>query len=581
MKGLVKDFVLLKRIISYSGHVKRLIYISAFLSIMLAVLAPLRPFLVELAFDDYIMLNDYSGLKLICVLMLFCLFIEAVSQYFYTYLINVIGQEVILKIRENLYKHVLSFRFSFFDKTPVGMLVTRVVSDIETIADIFSQGLFAMISDILKLIIIISVMIYIDWRLTIISLLTIPLLILATNWFRIVIKKTFISVRNFISSQNIFVQERVSGMKIVKLFNVEKQEYNKFKKINSELKAAHVKSILYYSLFFPIIEILSAISLSLILWWGGVSALNNSGVTLGEMMAFIMYINLLYRPIRQLADRYNTIQMGLVSSERVFKLYDRAVDAKKHKNKLENISINGKIEFQNVFFSYIEGEPVLSDLSFIVQPGKTLAIVGRTGAGKSTIVNLLSRHYDISKGSILIDDKSVYDYKNEFLRERICFVLQDDFIFSDTIINNISLGDAKITRKVIIQASKDIGIHDFIMNFQDGYDFFINERGTMLSTGERQLISYLRAYVRRPDILILDEATASIDPETETLIKMATEKVTKNITSIIIAHRISTIINSDNILVLDDGINIEYGTHNSLIKNNGEYKQLYDFQFLQ
>ncbi len=580
MKGFLKDFYYLKRIIFYSKHVKRLIYISVFLSITLALLSPLRPFLVELSFDKYISSGDFNGLRFICVLMLLFLILEAIVQYFYTYIINVIGQEVVLKIREKLYSHVVSFRFSFFDKNPVGMLVTRVISDIETISEIFSQGLFAMISDLLKLIIIICVMLYSDWRLTLVSLSTIPVLLLATNWFRVAIKKSFTKVRDFISSQNVFVQERISGMKIVKLFNAERNEYFKFQQINKNLRDSHIQSILYYSLFFPIIEIISAISLSLILWWGGLSALQDSGVTLGEMMAFIMYINLLYRPIRQLADRYNTIQMGLVSSERVFKLYDKLSDDKNDIG-LDNLILDGKIEFKNVSFSYIEEEQVLFDLSFVVNPGETLAIVGRTGSGKSTIANLLSRNYDTSEGKILLDNRSIYDYKKRFLKERICFVLQDDFIFSDTIINNIALGDSSIKREKIISAAKDIGIHDFIMRFKNGYDFLINERGTMLSTGERQLISYLRAYVRNPDILILDEATSSIDPETELLIQKATEKITKKITSVIIAHRISTIINADNILVLDKGINIEFGPHIELIKKNGEYTKLYDFQFLQ
>jgi ATP-binding cassette subfamily B protein len=484
---------------------------------------------------------------------------------------------VIRDLRQQVYEKIIHFKQQYFDKNPIGALVTRVVSDIETISDIFSQGLLVIIADILKLIIVIVVMFVTDWRLTLFSLASIPLLLVATYWFKRSIKSAFQDVRKQVSALNTFVQEHIVGMYIVQLFNREDIEFEKFKTINDSHKKAHIKSIWYYSIFFPIVEILSAISIGLLIWWGGIQAATTNEVTLGELIAFILYIHMLFRPIRQLADRFNVLQMGMVASERVFKVLDTD-DSISNLGTESLDNCKGDIEFKNVWFAYNDEDWVLKDVSFKIKAGETLALVGATGAGKSSIINLLTRNYEINKGAIYIDGINYLDYNLNSLRKNVAVVLQDVFLFSDTIFNNITLG-REITKEQVVTYAKEIEIEEFIESLPQSYDYNVRERGGMLSLGQRQLISFLRAYVDKPKILVLDEATSSIDSESEHLIQRSSEKLTKGRTSVVIAHRLATVQNADKIILLEHGEIKEEGSHSELLSIDGKYKLLFDLQF--
>jgi subfamily B ATP-binding cassette protein MsbA len=483
-------------------------------------------------------------------------------------------------MRKQLFSHLLNFKMNYFNRSSVGRLVTRVVSDIETIASVFGQGLFMIISDLLKMSVVAMVMLLMNWRLALIVFAVLPILIFATKIFQRAMKSAFQEVRTEVANLNSFVQERITGMGIIQIFTREKIEYDKFREINEKHKKAWIRTVWYNSIFFPVAEVLPSIAIGLVVWYGGLNAAVNNTVTAGEVISFIMMNNMLFRPLRQIADKFNTLQMGMVAAERVFKI----IDAEESENDFGETRISafkGQVEFEDVRFSYKKGEEVIKGISFEVDPGQTVAIVGATGAGKSTIINLLNRFYEIDSGHVRIDGKDIYDYKLHDLREQIAVVLQDVFLFSDTIYNNITLKDDSISREEVERVAKEIGIHDFIMTLPGGYDYNVKERGVMLSVGQRQLIAFLRASVSKPGILILDEATSSIDSHSEKLIQDATEKITRNRTSIIIAHRLATIQQADKIIVMEDGQIVEIGNHEELLKKKGYYSKLYNIQFVQ
>ena len=575
--GKVLDLTLLFRVIAFAKPYKKQFVIATISAILLSFLGPIRPMLINYAIDNFIIISDPENLFKITVLLIALLFCEGFIQFFYIYLSTWIGQNVILDLRKKIFKHIISLKMSYFDKTPIGTLVTRAVSDIETIADIFSQGLLVIIAELLKLVIVLVFMFYTDWRLSIIALLTIPVLLVATAWFKRNIKASFQDVRDKVSSINSFVQEHIVGMNIVQIFNREEAEFDKFKKINADHRDAHLRSIFYYAVFFPVVEVLSAVSIGLVVWYGGEGILSGKDITIGEIIAFILFIHMMFRPIRQLADRFNVLQMGIVGSERVFKIID--TDEKiKDEGKTEVSDLSGEISFENVWFRYKEDQWILKDLSFNVNSGKFLALVGHTGAGKSSIIRILNRFYEIEKGKIKIDNISIDDLTLNSLRNNIALVQQEVFLFSDSILNNISLYEDNITKEQIVQASKDIDIYEFIMSLPNGFEYVVGERGVTLSSGQRQLIAFLRVYVRNPKILILDEATASIDSSTEALIQNALSKLSKNRTTIVIAHRLSTIVNANKILLLEDGKIKEEGTHRNLLEQKGEYFKMYQNQ---
>ena len=575
--GNVIDFVLLKRVLIFAEPYRLQFTVAAISAILLSVLGPIRPMLINYAIDNYILIPNEEKLWNITTLLLGLLFIEAFIQFFYIYLSTWIGQHVIQDLRAKIFKHILSLKMKYFDNTPIGTLVTRAVSDIETIADIFSQGLLVIIAELLKLLVVVTMMFYTDWRLAIIAMLTIPILLVATSWFKRNIKASFQNVREQVSQLNTFVQEHIVGMNIVHIFNREQAEYKKFKAINRSHRDAHLRSIFYYAVFFPIVEVLSAMSIGLIVWYGGQGILSGKDITVGELIAFILFIHMMFRPIRQLADRFNILQMGIVGSERVFKVLDKVEKiTDSGKNTLE--SVEGSISFNDVNFSYKKDELVLRDLNFEIKAGKMLALVGRTGAGKTSIISVLNRFYEIQKGIISIDGINIDTVKLSSLRKNIALVQQEVFLFSDSILNNITLFDTDITKVKIIEAAKEIGVHSFIETLPNTYDYVVGERGVTLSAGQRQLIAFLRVYVRNPKILILDEATSSIDTATEQLLQNALEKLSKNRTTIVIAHRLSTIIKADKILHLKNGSVHEEGTHEFLLKSGGAYAEMYSLQ---
>jgi ATP-binding cassette subfamily B multidrug efflux pump len=577
--GNAFDMQIFSRLMSFAKRYRWYFFIASSSSILLALFSVVSPYILINTVDDYILSKDKAGLLDYSLLMLAVLLIEVVLQFIFIYFANWVGQHIIRDIRSKIFKHILQFKMSYFDTNSVGKLVTRVVSDIETIAAFFSNGVFTIFSDILKMLAVTVVMLFLNWKLALITLAILPILLYATKLFQVAIKVTFQEVRNQVANLNSFVQERVTGMKIVQLFNRENIEYQNFKEINDKHKKAHVKTIWYYSVFFPIAEILSSVGIGLIVWFGGGQAIQNSGISVGMIMGFIQYAQMLFRPLRQIADRFNQLQMGIVAGERVFKVMDtNSSIAKSGLLKAENLK--GNITFKDVRFSYIKNEEVLKGVSFDVKSGQTIAIVGATGAGKSTIINLINRFYEIDKGTISIDGTSVDNYSLESLRSQVAIVLQDVFLFSDSILNNITLKDENITFDDVETAAKQIGIHDFIMTLPGGYDYNVKERGAMLSSGQRQLIAFLRAYVSKPSILILDEATSSVDAQAEQMIQYATETITKERTSIVIAHRLATIKQADKIIVMDKGLIVEEGTHLQLLeKENGYYKNLYDKQF--
>jgi ATP-binding cassette subfamily B protein len=577
VSGKAFDFNLLKKVLQYSKPYKRVFALTISSTILLAILSPLRPWLIQYTIDNYVAIPNSEQLLKMVLLMIGILIFESIVQFFNTYYTNWLGQTVIKDLRINLFRHVLNFRLKYFDNTPIGTLVTRMISDIEAIADIFSEGLLVIMGDLLKIIAVISVMLYADVKITIISLSVLPILFLATSWFQKSIKKAFQDVRTQIAQLNAFVQEHITGMSVVQIFNREDVEFEKFKSINAKHRDANIDSIWYYSIFFPVVELLLAASIGLLVWWGAGSVIKDE-VSIGTIIAFILYLHMLFRPIRELADKFNTLQMGMVASERVFNIFDTS-DIIENKGKLNMDNVKGKIDFKNVWFAYTNENWVLKNVSFSIEEGKNIALVGPTGAGKTSVINLFGRYYDYQKGQILIDGNDLKEYEITSLRKNIAFVLQDIFLFSDTIANNISLNDPSISRQEIIEAAKAVGAHNFIMNLPGNYDFNVMERGGMLSVGQRQLIAFIRAYVQNPKILVLDEATSSVDTETEQLIQQATNKLTENRTSIIIAHRLATIQKADKIIVLDHGEVIEQGSHQELLKQNGQYKRLFELQF--
>jgi ATP-binding cassette, subfamily B, multidrug efflux pump len=580
MNNKAFDQNLFKRILEYSKPYKKLMILVVISAISLSIFAALRPYLLKQTVDLYIQTKDKNGLIFFLALMAFTLVLEVAGQYFFVLYSNVLGQNVVKDVRNKLFDHLLSFKIKYFDYSSVGQLVTRTVSDIEAIARIFSQGLFMIISDLLKMIVVLGFMLAMNWRLTLVVLAILPILIFSIKIFQIKMKSSFEEVRHQVSQLNTFVQERLTGMKIVQYFSRENIEYQKFKDINEKHNKAWLKSILYTSIFFPISDIISSITLGLVVYYGGISIIDGEKfTTLGDLFSYTMFIGLLYNPLRQIADKFNEMQMGMIAARRVFEILDTK-DMIQEEGRVEAPKFEGFIQFQNVDFSYKPSEPILKNISFQVQKSETLAIVGATGAGKSTIINLINRFYEIDNGAILIDNQNINDFDTNSLRKQIAVVMQDVFLFADTIFNNITLYNENITKEMVIKAAKEIEIHDFFMSLPNEYDYDVKERGVTLSTGQRQLIAFLRAYLSNPSILILDEATSSIDTNTEELIQKATEKITKNRTSIIIAHRLATVMQSDRILVLDKGEIIEQGNHQELLKNpNGAYKKLYDAQF--
>lgn len=577
VSGNVIDVSILRRIYRYLKPYQKQFYVAIFLTVLLALIAPVRPYLVQYTIDEFILKNNSNGLLMMVGVLFIALAFQTVVQYFHTVITNWLGQSAILDLRKLIFDHLISLRLKFFDNTPIGTLVTRAVSDLETIADVFSEGLIVIIGDILQIVVIVGVMLYIDWELTLISLTTIPFLLIATYIFKEKTKKAFQDVRTEVAKLNTFLQEHITGMRIIQIFVREDAEYNKFKDINRRHRKAHIKSVWYYSIFFPVVELMSATSIGILVWYGSKQVIDNQ-ISLGIIISFIMYLNMLFRPIRELADKFNTLQMGMVSSERIFQLLDTQ-EQTVNNGVFKPESVKAEVEFKNVSFAYNEDQPVLKNINFKIESGKTLALVGATGAGKSSIINLLNRFYEINAGEILLDGRDVREYELSFLRSQIVTVLQDVFLFSDTIEENIRLKNKSISSEEIIQAAKEVGAHDFIMRLPGGYQYNVMERGATLSVGQAQLISFIRALVYNPKILVLDEATSSVDTETEELIQSAIQKLMKGRTSIVIAHRLSTIQNADEIIVLDKGEIVEQGTHQELLKHNGAYKKLYDLQF--
>jgi len=563
---------------SYAKRYKLRFFIAAISTITLAFVSAVNPYIVGETVNDFVNNQDVEKLIYYIQILLTIVFAEVILQFMFIYYANWVGQHIIRDIRAKVFRNIQRFKMSYFDTTSVGRLVTRVVSDIETIANFFTQGVFMIVSDILKMLVVIVVMFAMNWRLALVALSVLPILVYATKVFQVAIKATFQDVRNEIANLNGFVQERVTGMKILQLFTRENIEYQNFKEINNKHKKAHVKTVWYYSIFFPIAEIVSSIAIGLIVWYGGHQILDGF-TTLGGVIAFIKMSQMLFRPLRQIADKFNQLQMGIVSGERVFKVIDTESFIKKE-GSIDASTIQGDLDFKQVRFSYIRGEEVLKGISLQVKKGQTVAIVGATGAGKSTIINLINRFYELDSGVISVDAIPVEDYELSSLRNQIAIVLQDVFLFSDSIFNNITLKNPQISLEEVKEASKKIGIHNFIMTLPGGYHYNVKERGVMLSSGQRQLIAFLRAYVSSPRILILDEATSSVDSHAEQMIQFATDTITKGRTSIVIAHRLATIKKADKIIVMDKGVIVEEGTHKELIKKkDGYYKNLYDKQF--
>lgn len=578
--GQIIDFQVLKRLLQFVKPYKLRFSYLIILTISLGVVAPLRPYLVQYTLDNHVVTGNYQKLLNMIILLIGLLTIQGIVQYLHTYLSGWIGQYIIKDIRVKLYSHLLKLRLKFYDNTPIGRLVTRTVSDVETLSEVFSQGMAAMIADILQLVFILGIMLYTDWRLTLVSLSMLPLLLMSTYVFKERIKVAFNEVRNAVSNLNSFVQEHITGMSIVQIFGSEKQEYEKFKAINEEHKRANLKTVKYYSIYFPVAEIFSAAGIGLLIWYGAKGVLNEqeTGITLGMLIAFIMYIQMFFRPIRMIADRFNTLQLGIVSTSRILKLLDS--DEHIVDNGTKQLSeIEGNVKFDKVWFAYNDKDYVLKGISFQVNSGETLALVGATGAGKSSVINLLNRFYEIKRGTITVDNTEIHDIDLTNLRSHIGVVLQDVFLFSNTIRYNITLGNPTITEAQIIEAAKLVDAWKFIEKLPGGLDYNVMERGATLSVGQRQLISFVRTMVYNPKIIVLDEATSSVDTETEELIQNAIDKMMKGRTSIVIAHRLSTIKKANKILVMDKGEIKEEGSHEELLQSDGFYTQLHKMQY--
>lgn len=573
----VFDFSLLRRVFHYAAPYKKHLYSSVALAVLLAVVAPARPYLIQVTVDKYI---ANSLLRMVVYITLFqigLLLIESVMRFAFSYISSWLGQAVIKDLRMDVYNKVIRQNLHFFDRTPIGTLTTRTINDIEAINDIFSSGLISIIADLLMILSILVVMLFTDWRLTLVSLSVFPILIFATYIFKESVNKSFLRVRNAIASLNAFVQEHLSGMFVVQAFAAEDKENKKFESINYDLRKANIDAIFAYSVFYPVVEIISALALGLLVWYGSSQVLNYHG-SFGIIISFVLYINMLFRPLRNLADKFNTLQMGMVASERVFRVLD-SEDYMPDKGAWAPAKLQGDVVFDDVWFAYNDEHYVLKGIDFHIQPGETLAIVGHTGSGKTTIISILNRLYEINKGAIRIDGKDIREYSLQSLRSHIGVVLQDVFLFSGSILENITLRNENISRERVEAAARMIGLHDFIMQLPGGYDFNVMERGGMLSMGQRQLISFVRALLYDPSILVLDEATSSIDTESEMMIQEATNKLIKNRTAIVIAHRLSTIGKADQILVMDKGKIVEAGSHDALLEKQGYYYRLYNMQF--
>jgi ATP-binding cassette subfamily B multidrug efflux pump len=577
ISGNIIDFRVLRRLFAFVKPYRGVFAFVVFLTLASAVLGPIRPYLISHTIDNDVAMGNYQGLLKMTLILIILLILHGIVQYLQTYYSDWLGQFVIRDIRIKLYRHLLSLKLRFFDKTPIGRLITRNISDVETLADVFSEGLAAMIGDLLQLIVIVGIMFYMDWRLTIVSLSTLPLLLLSTYVFKEKIKVSFNEVRNAVANLNSFVQEHITGMTIVQIFNAERREFQKFKKINNEHRKSNLKSVLYYSIYFPVAEVIQAIGIGLLVWYGARGVIQDV-VTIGMLISFIMYIQMFFRPIRMIADRYNTLQMGIVSSSRILNLLDSR-EMISNTGQIVPHSFRGEVEFRNVWFAYEDENFVLKNISLKAEPGQTIALVGATGAGKTSVINLLTRFYEINKGSILIDGTDIREYELKGLRKSIGVVMQDVFLFSGSIRDNITLGDKTITEEAIRHAANIVGADTFIERMPGGLDYDVMERGATLSVGQRQLISFIRAMVYDPRIIVLDEATSSVDSETEELIQQAIEKVMAGRTSLVIAHRLSTIQKADKILVFERGEIVESGKHEELLEKGGFYAHLHRMQY--
>ncbi|MBT4245861.1 MAG: ABC transporter ATP-binding protein [Flavobacteriaceae bacterium] len=576
-KTKVYNVALFKRLLYYIYPYKLFFSVCIFSVLGISIFGALRPVVLEKIVDQNLTAQISDGFLYYIVLIGILLICEVISNYLFIYYASWLGQSVVKDIRVKLFNHILNFKMKYYDKSSVGILITRAVTDMERIADIFGQGLFMILSDILKMLIVGIVMTIMNWKLSLIVFSTLPLILIATKIFQKYMKMAFDQVRTEVANLNSFVQERVTGMKVLQLFAREEIEYLKFKEINERHKKAWLKTVWYNSIFFPVAEILSSLTLGVVVWYGGMNNILDNSTSLGELTAFIMMIPMMFRPLNQIANKFNTLLMGMVAAERVFKVLDTDSNINESGNKIAN-NLKGDIQFKNINFSYNESETVLKNISFEIKAGTTTAIVGSTGAGKSTIINLINRFYEINSGDILIDGINIKEFTLSSLRDQIGFVSQDVHLFSDTILHNITLNNSNISFDQVKRASTEIGVHDFIITLPNGYNYNVRERGIMLSTGQRQLISFLRAYITNPRILILDEATSSIDTDSEILIQKAIEKMTDDRTSLVIAHRLSTIRNADNIIVMNLGEIVEQGTHEELLKIKGYYKKLYDTQ---
>ena len=580
-KGNIFDLKLFSKLMVFVKPYKNIYYFVMVSAILLAGFSALTPYLLKITVDDYIRMKDYHGMVFFIGVMLVTLLSEVIFQFLFVYLANWLGQNVIRDLRVVLFQKIVGFKMAYFDQSSVGRLVTRAVNDIETIASIFSQGLFMIIADLLKMAVVIFIMLVIDWQLSLIVFSILPIILYATRLFQKSMKSAFEEVRLQVANLNSFVQERITGMQIVQLFHREKIEYDNFVSINEKHKKAWLKTVWYNSIFFPVAEISSSITLGLLVWYGGLNVAVGGSVSLGTIFLFIQMSQMLFRPLRQIADKFNTLQMGMVAADRIFKILNTDSQIE-NQGQLNPEKIEGKIIIKNLSFSYVSGQEVIHGIDLDIEPGEKIAIVGATGAGKSTLINLLSRFYEFDKGEILLDDRSIKDFTLQSLRKHVGIVLQDVFLFADTIFNNIALYNPDITRAMVYDAAREIGVHNFIESLPGGYDYNVKERGVMLSSGQRQLIAFLRVYISKPSVLILDEATSSIDSHSEELIKNATQKITSNKTSVLIAHRLSTIKNADRIIVMDAGRIVEMGTHQELLNiEDGFYAQLYKIQFLE
>ena len=579
VSGKIFDLDLFAKLLVFIRPFRTTYYFVMMSAILLSLFSTLTPYLLKVTVDDYIRPKDYQGMIFFVGLMFITLILEVIFQFLFVFYANWLGQKVIKDLRVKLFNKIIYFKMAYFDKTAVGRLVTRSVSDIETIASIFSQGLFMIIADLLKMILVILVMLYVDWRLSIIVFSILPVIVYATRLFQKSMKKAFEEVRIQVANLNSFVQERISGIKIVQLFNRQKIEYTNFVSINEKHKRAWLKTVWFNSIFFPIAEISSSVTIGLLVWYGGFDIISGGDISLGTIFLFIQMSQMLFRPLRQIADKFNSLQMGMVSAERIFEILEKESIIKDEGSFIPT-QIMGSINIKQLIFSYIPGETVINDISVEIKSGEKVALVGATGAGKSTIINLISRLYEFDSGDIEIDGISIRDYDLKSLRNRVSVVLQEVFLFADSLYNNITLYNTQITRDMVIKASKEIGVHDFIESLPQGYDYNVKERGVMLSSGQRQLIAFLRAYITQPAILVLDEATSSVDSYSEEIIQRAIDKLTHDKTSIIIAHRLATVKNADRILVIDSGKIVEEGTHEELLKvKGGNYSKLYEVQF--